>query len=561
MGTTGTEGPNEWKQKCSSLKAILPKHGTLFNWQLPFQVLTCQNRIMRKVASPILLLTAVISIGQSAEIQINESGNVEDTSGSNFGYKFGPSTSKATIKPKPWSILEELFPDAPESLAENWGKHPVYLPISDHGFDAPSSLRRLAPNVDKKTNRFSHLMKADDSLTVLQTNPNFVHGTDYIVLKYLLKDGEEWNGQLPYKSIPAQDIALLLNNKAFSLVINNIDRHWAPVQDAARSLETETLVNTACNLYLTPPRKARAFESHMDWMDVIVLQLEGEKLWSVSPEPMIQLVLPDQKRKPTKEELKLTPFEDILLRPGDALYIPRGHLHNATTTSEGARHSLHLTFGIHYGYETTFEALLHYALHIYKDEHDNKYIRDAAVSRSSCVHRGKLTWVKLLHYSMSELARRTDCGGYGEYGKKSNDNDDNFICSMRESVPLHPQFQALREQADDDVEKKFQRILHAVQNQVNAADAFNFMNSLTQKKQGVLELGSSSFRYVGMEDNEPFNCKPLSRQSDISQDTLVSLAQDFTSFAKGKFHDVRRRLIDDNENERIARWRQRDGMK
>ena len=513
---------------------------------------------MQIIVSLILFLTCLTSNIQSIDVELDEIGNVPNISVSKFGYEFGPTTSKASIAPKPWSVLEEIFPNANESISENWGKFPVHLPISDNRIDDPLSFRRLVSTLDKKSDRFSHLIKSGDSLTILQNNPNLVHGSDYMILKYLLQDGEEWNGQLPFKSVSAQDTMLYMNHKAFSLVINNIDKYWEPVKDVARSLEMETYVHTSCNLYLTPPKKARAFESHMDWMDVIVLQIEGEKMWSVSPKPMIHLALPDQKRKPTQEELNSTPFEDVLLRPGDVLYIPRGHLHNATTTLDGTHHSLHLTFGIEYRYDTTYEALLHYALHLYQDEHDNMYTKDAVISRSSCLRRRKLTWVKLLHYSFSELARQTDCGGYGEYGKKSIDND--FICSMRESVPLHPQFQALHQQTDDDVEKKYQLILNAVQNQVNALDAFNFMNSLTQKGQGYIDLSVNPFEYVGMKVNEPYSCEPLSRPSDINQDTFALLAQDFTSFAKRKFLDSRQRLIDYIDNDRILRWRERDGM-
>jgi hypothetical protein len=499
-----------------------------------------------------IILTTVPTSGQSIEVQVDETGTIEDARPIDFGYKFGPTTSRASVSPKPWSILDEIFPDATESLSNFWGKHPVHLPRSDAP-TSDSTFAQIVPSSNKLSNRFSNLFKADDSLTVLRNNPNLVHGKDYYILKYLLRDGEEWNGQLPYKTIPVNEIPSLLNRKAFSLVINYLDYYWNPVKDFARSLELETSAHVSCNLYLTPPKLARAFESHMDWMDVLVLQLEGEKKWSVARDPMIKLLPPDRKRKPTTEELKSAPFENVLLRPGDALYIPRGHLHNATTTMNGG-HSLHLTFGIQYGPAATYEALVHHTLELYKEDHNNEYIRNAAVSPHSCEHGHTLTWVKLLHYSISELARQTDCGGFGESGgKKSNEND--AICSLRESIPIHPQFQRLNQQSDDAVNKKYQKAVEAIFHQVNAVDALNFMNALTlQNDQGNRELGSATFQYIGIEKHEPFSCKPISQSLEISQDTLVSLAEDFYTYAKDRFHDARQRLIDHTESDRISRW-------
>jgi len=63
-----------------------------------------------------------------------------------------------------------------------------------------------------------------------------------------------------------------------------------------------------------------------------VVQLSGRKRWSVASEPSIYLSSKDQKRKPTGVELEATNrYSDFTLCPGDVLYIPRGHIHNAST--------------------------------------------------------------------------------------------------------------------------------------------------------------------------------------------------------------------------------------
>ena len=82
-------------------------------------------------------------------------------------------------------------------------------------------------------------IKVDDSLTVLQQNKDLKHGTDFLILKLVMRDGEEWNGRLPHEHIPVTDIPDLLNHQAFSLVINKLEQYWSTVKDFAMSLELE----------------------------------------------------------------------------------------------------------------------------------------------------------------------------------------------------------------------------------------------------------------------------------------------------------------------------------
>jgi len=69
--------------------------------------------------------------------------------------------------------------------------------------------------------------------------------------------------------------------------------------------------------------------------------VSGEKRWLVY-EPALELPLKDQRYKP---ELggPGDPVHDVTLKPGDALYLPRGWLHEAATSSTD---SLHITVGV-----------------------------------------------------------------------------------------------------------------------------------------------------------------------------------------------------------------------
>ena len=107
-----------------------------------------------------------------------------------------------------------------------------------------------------------------------------------------------------------------------------------------RSLE-DTLGHPAqANAYYTP-RSAQGLPVHHDTHDVFVLQVAGEKRWLVY-EPALELPLKDQ-RYSAELGGPGEVVEDLVLRPGDMLYLPRGWLHEALTSDSD---SLHLTIGI-----------------------------------------------------------------------------------------------------------------------------------------------------------------------------------------------------------------------
>ena len=182
-----------------------------------------------------------------------------------------------------------------------------------------------------------------DSIDTVLNQP----GVQYKIAKKIIRDGEEWLGIVPEQLVLERG-ALAWFQRGYSLVIDKLERHWASVATLARKLERSLgLSHVSCNLYLTPANNASGFEAHWDWMDVIVIQLEGTKLWSVARNPTVYLSTESLKRKPTPKELmSLKRYDDVLLNPGDILYIPRGTIHNASTPVASAEPSLHVTFGL-----------------------------------------------------------------------------------------------------------------------------------------------------------------------------------------------------------------------
>jgi hypothetical protein len=98
------------------------------------------------------------------------------------------------------------------------------------------------------------------------------------------------------------------------------------------------------NAYLSPA-SARGLDVHFDFHDVFVVQLGGTKRWRVwAPSDATLDPIPGAHAPthPTLDELG-DPLLDLVLQPGDVLYVPRGHPHVAETTD---RSSGHLTVGV-----------------------------------------------------------------------------------------------------------------------------------------------------------------------------------------------------------------------
>jgi lysine-specific demethylase/histidyl-hydroxylase NO66 len=146
---------------------------------------------------------------------------------------------------------------------------------------------------------------------------------------------------------------LALYAEGATLVLQGLHRTWPALVDFARELGAALAQPLQVNAYLTPAG-SQGFATHYDTHDVFVLQVDGRKHWRIHPP-----VLPDPlERQPwggRADEVSAVaegrPVLDVVLEPGDALYLPRGWLHSAQAQESS---SLHLTVGI--------RALTRYAL-------------------------------------------------------------------------------------------------------------------------------------------------------------------------------------------------------
>jgi len=126
-----------------------------------------------------------------------------------------------------------------------------------------------------------------------------------------------------------------------TLVLQGLHLTWPAAARYCRGLEQALGCPVQANAYLTPA-SSQGFGVHHDTHDVFVLQVAGSKRWRIY-EPVLELPLREQRWSPALGDPG-EPVEDLTLREGDTLYLPRGWPHEAMTADA---ESLHLTIGLH----------------------------------------------------------------------------------------------------------------------------------------------------------------------------------------------------------------------
>jgi bifunctional lysine-specific demethylase and histidyl-hydroxylase NO66 len=116
-----------------------------------------------------------------------------------------------------------------------------------------------------------------------------------------------------------------------TIVLQGLHRYWLPLTRLCRDLERSLTHPTQVNAYVTPP-SSRGLGLHADEHDVFVLQVHGRKRWKVHRRG------PDNDPKAPGELLL-----DVVLDPGDCLYVPVGFPHSVWTERSA---SAHLTVGV-----------------------------------------------------------------------------------------------------------------------------------------------------------------------------------------------------------------------
>jgi hypothetical protein len=129
-----------------------------------------------------------------------------------------------------------------------------------------------------------------------------------------------------------------------TLVVSQFHEMHPPLARFCRGLEKLFLHAVQANIYLTPPG-AQGFRTHFDTHDVLVLQVSGIKKWRVWGDMLMPHATRNTPWDGAVHRADPAGARDVLLQPGDVLFVPRGVAHDASV-QEGSEPSLHVTVGL-----------------------------------------------------------------------------------------------------------------------------------------------------------------------------------------------------------------------
>ena len=134
-----------------------------------------------------------------------------------------------------------------------------------------------------------------------------------------------------------------------TLVLDFLEGIDPAIQATAACIERLTGTATSCNAY-SSWKAVQGYASHFDTMCVFAIQIEGEKTWNIYRgrvrEPMfLPGSRPNDFSREQHDRQKGPVMQQVVARPGDVLYLPRGQYHDAIATDS---ESLHLSFGATY---------------------------------------------------------------------------------------------------------------------------------------------------------------------------------------------------------------------
>ncbi|MEU9087664.1 cupin domain-containing protein [Streptomyces sp. NPDC048357] len=219
-----------------------------------------------------------------------------------------------------WNFTRLIQPVDPQIFEkENWERNPLHIARGNAEY-------------------FSDLLTLDDVDSLLSFSGSSLDGI------LIAKNDQE----IPAASLGASGPHSKVNNlealyrhyrDGATLVLNGLERRWPALARLCDALTAEFSARFLANVYVTPGGNEQGFGRHYDNHDVFIAQVHGTKRWSLYHSPQ-HLPMHVQDRRNTDTT---GPEQEIMLAPGDLLYLPRGTVHAATSTDTT---SVHLTIGV-----------------------------------------------------------------------------------------------------------------------------------------------------------------------------------------------------------------------
>ena len=160
-----------------------------------------------------------------------------------------------------------------------------------------------------------------------------------------------------------KSIVLKALEKSVSIKLEGIQKFDSKLEALRNEFYNQLGHPCDINCYLTPPF-AQCFNPHFDDHDVFIIQIEGQKDWTV--DHTAKEIYPLEAESFWQKSYEYHAPKNLILNKGEMLYIPAGHVHHAKTLKG---FSLHLTIGVH---QMKVIDLLHRMLE--QQENENKRV-------------------------------------------------------------------------------------------------------------------------------------------------------------------------------------------
>ena len=135
-------------------------------------------------------------------------------------------------------------------------------------------------------------------------------------------------------------------SKGASIILNDVNTVNSGIINISNQLQNLTNGRCQANLYFSM-QSHQAFGPHCDTHDVFAIHFEGEKVWNIYEKIENNPINHPLFKYSDEERIKKAGriIDQITLKPGDLLYIPRGQYHDALASKNG---SIHIAFGCSY---------------------------------------------------------------------------------------------------------------------------------------------------------------------------------------------------------------------
>ena len=165
---------------------------------------------------------------------------------------------------------------------------------------------------------------------------------------------------------------VIAHHQAGVTIILRAAEQWSPALNGLRVAAEDFFgVEAQTNVYLTPAQQ-KSTPPHWDTHDLFIMQLEGSKRWRLFRGART-LPLADERFR-VGEDYVSPDCEEIVLHPGDTLYLPRGVIHEPVAET----YSVHVSVGV---LVTRYYDLLSTALRLLA-EREGSWLREAVPTRA-----------------------------------------------------------------------------------------------------------------------------------------------------------------------------------